>query len=117
MGWRDKDKYFKSLSQMFYDRLTKLLKDKKLTFEKYHQYREYSKDFAQWIKINHPEVTSMKKSVKLIQPYMMNVEAELNDQSVISSIGTCLNMIYDLEITSPNYYINENTTEREKRYF
>ena len=133
MGRKDKQ-YSRTLKEQIYDRLTSMLHagegqskkvlkatdsidDKIFSYNTYHTYKKHCDYFADYIKQNHPECTTLKASKKYVVEWLQHRTASINIRGEPLSAWTiqterqALSKLYGIKPDDPQFF----TAPRRRR--
>ena len=85
------------------DKLTGADKDRIYSFKSFNSYREYVNLFIDWLEVNHPEVTTMKKARKYAKEWLESLEGNYK-AATIQSYAKGIGKYYGITSTDPDYY-------------
>ena len=115
--------YKKSLNQQIENKLSTMLhngvgtskkeakadgtiKDKIFSYNTYNTYLKQCKHFSSWMKINHPEVTNLKKAKRFIFDYLKAQEKKENISAwTIHTKAKALGKLYGITQESKSFYL------------
>lgn len=118
---RDKKSYFKDLNKQIYDKLSEMLRNgegtskkeamkngtannKIFSYKTYSVYYEHCKYFAEYMKENHPEVTSLKKAQKYVGEYLQSRVDQNMSAWTVRTEAAALNKLYDIKPGDKDYF-------------
>lgn len=130
MGWRNK-KYHISLKTSLYKKLAEMyvIKNKKKKYKMskeykehgfsgvifssktYHTYKQHVDDFADWMKENYPEITTLNKAKHHVKEFLEIRKEQLPAAHSIQTCASALFKVFDIKPESEDYFL----TPRRKR--
>ena len=116
---RDNKKYFKDIHQQVYERLNDMSaygeskkeaikngtdKDKIFSYNTYKTYYKHCKYFLEYLKVKHPEVTTMKKARKYVNEWLDYRASQGLSAWTIQTEAKALGKLYGIGPEDPDYY-------------
>jgi hypothetical protein len=125
MGRDKSSKYRKTLRDQVYARLTGMLalgeskrqaiqdgsaQEKIFSNSTYKTYRKHIKYYLQWMKKNHPEVTTLKKAKKYVNAWLQSRVDQMDDNGnrlsawTIQTEAAALNKLFKISVDDPDRF-------------